>query len=310
MNPEQQTVHIGTRASQLARWQTDHISDLLHAQYPTIATEIQVISTRGDEVLDKALPLIGGKGLFTEALEIALRDGRIDCAVHSLKDLPTDDADGLRVGAIPARADVRDVLISRDGHKLMELPPGATVGTSSRRRAAQLLHHRPDLNIMDIRGNVETRITKVKDPTTRYDATLLAKAGVDRLELSDAITEVLPLEVMLNAPGQGALGIQCRADAASDALFAPLNDAIARVAAEAERHFLHALGGGCSVPIAAYAVVQAGRLHLRGRVVSVDGKRLIDVVGDAEPADAYTLAQDLAQQAIAQGAAAILAAMD
>lgn len=303
------SVRIGTRGSALARWQTNHVSGLLRAQYPDLPTEIQVISTKGDEVLDKALPLIGGKGLFTEALESALREGSIDCAVHSLKDLPTEDAEGLRVGAIPARADVRDVLVSQEGHTLSELPQGATIGTSSRRRAAQLLHHRPDLKIVDIRGNVGTRIRKVQDATTDYDATLLAKAGLDRLGLAEHISEVLSLNIMLTAPGQGALGVQCRADDASQARFDPLNHTATRIAAETEREFLNTLEGGCSVPVAAYATVEDGRVHLRGRVISVDGKQMIEVTGDALIADARAMAVDLAQEARAQGADAILEAI-
>lgn len=304
------TIRIGTRGSALARWQTDHVASLLGSQYPDATTHIEVISTRGDEVLDQALPLIGGKGLFTEALEAALREGRIDCAVHSLKDLPTDDAPGLRVGAIPARADVRDVLVGREGRTLADLPHGATIGTSSRRRAAQLLAQRPDLVMTDIRGNVQTRINKVHDPSSPYDATLLAKAGVDRLGLSQHVSEVFALEVMLPAPGQGALGIQTRADTTSADLFAPLNDDGARLAAETERVFLHALGGGCSVPVGAFAQVQAGRIHLHGRVISLDGQTLIDVRDAAPVADAHALAEDLAQRAIAQGADAILQALN
>ncbi|NDJ61409.1 MAG: hydroxymethylbilane synthase [Chloroflexi bacterium] len=315
-----QQIRIGTRASNLARWQTDHVAALLRQQHPTLEPTIQVISTKGDEILDQALPLIGGKGLFTEALENALRGGDIDCAVHSLKDLPTEDAPGLVVGAIPDRADVRDVIVSRDHRPLADLPEGATVGTSSRRRAAQLLHRRPDLNIIDIRGNVETRIKKVFADDTPYDATLLAYAGVARLGLSQHIAEVLPLELMLNAPGQGALGIQCRTDADAATIFAPLNHIGTRLAAEAERAFLAGLGGGCSVPVAAFAHEDGDTLHLHGRVIAVDGGKLIDVKGQvtfapdaddsARTTHALKLAQNLANQARAQGADAILAGLE
>ncbi|RME63951.1 MAG: hydroxymethylbilane synthase, partial [Caldilineae bacterium] len=200
------TVRIGTRGSALARWQTDHVAALLREAWPALQVDIQVIRTRGDRVLDTPLPLVGGKGLFTAELEHALRSGAIDFAVHSLKDLPTEDAPGLTVGAIPARAPVQDVLISREGMDLDHLPPGATIGTSSRRRAAQLLHHRPDLHILDIRGNVDTRIRKTLDPNGPYDATILAQAGLERLELLEGLpAHVLPFQVMLPAPGQGAL---------------------------------------------------------------------------------------------------------
>ena len=309
-NPTAQAqIRIGTRGSQLARWQSDHVADLIRQQHPQAQTTIQVISTQGDEILDRALPLIGGKGLFTEALEVALRSGEIDCAVHSLKDLPTDDAHGLTVGAIPVRADVRDALVSRDGQTLEQLPHGATIGTSSRRRAAQVLHQRPDLHIIDIRGNVQTRLNKVYDPDTPYDATLLAKAGLDRLGLSQHITQILDLDMMLPAPAQGALGIQCRAEATSQGLFAPLTHDATRITAETEREFLHALGGGCSVPVAAYALVDGDQVQLRGRVIAVDGSKRIDVQGSATLAQADEMARDLAQQALAQGADVILAAV-
>jgi len=206
---------VGTRRSDLALWQTHHVIDSLKNAYDDLTAEVVVISTKGDEILDKPLPEIGGKGLFTEALEAALRAKEIDIAVHSLKDLPTQNPPGITVGAVPARADVRDVLVSRDGHTLDTLPQGATVGTSSRRRQAQLLAYRPDLRLIDIRGNVPTRIEKTLNPDGPYDATVLAKAGVDRLQLAEHISQVLPLNIMLPAPGQGALGIQCRDDEAT-----------------------------------------------------------------------------------------------
>lgn len=313
-----ETVRIGTRGSELALWQAEHVAGLLRAAYPAALVEIVVFTTRGDRVLDTPLPLIGGKGLFTAELEAALRDGEIDLAVHSLKDLPTDDPDGLTVGAVVERATVNDVLVSRSGAVLDELPEGATVGTSSRRRAAQLLNRRPDLRVADIRGNVPTRISKALAPDGPYDAVVLACAGLERLGRLDVVSEVLPLDVMLPAPGQGALGIQCRDEAGSLALLRPLNHAETRVAVTAERAFLAALGGGCAVPIAAYAHVEAGRVHLRGRVSALDGSRRIDVsisgavqqeAGGLRRAEAARLGQTLAREALRRGAGDILEAV-
>ena len=204
----QQQIVIGSRISRLAMWQTKHIIDQLQQAWPGLDCQVEPFVTKGDKNLDQPLPQIGGKGLFTLELEKALLDGRIHLAVHSLKDLPVEDADGLTLGAIGGRADVRDVLIGANGCTLGSLPLEAVVGTSSLRRQAQLLYARPDLQVRSIRGNVETRIRKVQEG--QYDATVLAAAGVTRLELDQHISQWLPLDVMLPAPGQGALGIQCR----------------------------------------------------------------------------------------------------
>jgi len=297
---------LGTRGSALARWQTDYVAELLAAAWPDLVCEVTVLHTQGDRVLDTPLPLLGGKGVFTAELEAALHSGAIDLAVHSLKDLPTDLPVGLALGAVPIRAEAADVLVSRAGYTLATLPQGATVGTSSRRRAAQLLHRRPDLRILDVRGNVDTRIHKALAADGPYDALLLAQAGLARLGRADVITQVLPLEVMLPAPGQGALGIQCRAKASTLALLAPLNHAPTRQAVTAERAFLVGLGGGCAVPIAAYATVEADWLSLRGRVTALDGDRQIDFAIDGPADDAAELGAWLAELALTQGAAAML----
>ncbi|MCI0712674.1 MAG: hydroxymethylbilane synthase, partial [Chloroflexi bacterium] len=280
-----ETVRIGSRGSALARWQTDHVSELLQAAHSGLNVKIEIFTTRGDEVLDKPLPMIGGKGLFTAELEAALREKRIDFAVHSLKDLPTENPEGLVVGGIPEREKVLDVLVSRDGYILETLPTNATIGTSSRRRAAQLKHFRPDLQMHDIRGNVGTRIDKAHDPAGPYDAIVLAYAGVLRLGLMQHVTEVLPLEIMLPAPGQGALGIQSRDESASLDILAPINDDHTRLSVTAERAFLAGLGGGCSIPVAAYAHVVDGQLVLRGRVSAVDGSQQIEVEKDITASD-------------------------
>jgi hydroxymethylbilane synthase len=235
------------------------------------------ITTKGDRVLDTPLPVIGGKGLFTLEIEAALRDGAIDLAVHSLKDLPTEPADGIVIGAIPARADAADVLIARDGGSLDELPQGARIGTSSPRRAAQLKRHRPDVAPSSIRGNIETRIRKGDNPDNGFDAIVLAAAGLDRLDLAGRVTQRLPFEIMLPAPGQGALAVQCRQGDPAEHLVAAINDLPSALAVSAERAFLSGLGGGCSAPIAALGTLAAGELRLDGRVLSNDGATWLDV---------------------------------
>ena len=305
------SVRLGTRGSALARWQTDHVADLLRVAWPGLEVQVQIIATHGDRALDMPLPLIGGKGLFTAELETALRSGDIDLAVHSLKDLPTQTPADLLIGATPPRENPADVLVSRVGYTLETLPGGAAVGTSSRRRAAQLLRHRPDLRVIDVRGNVDTRLRKALDPDGLYDAVILACAGVARLGCLDVVSQEIPLDVMLPAPGQGALAVQCRDEAAARALLAPINDPETEIAIAAERAFLAGLGGGCSLPVAAYAVVEGGQLRLRGRVAAPDGSAQIDVsaAGAVDAADAQRAGAELAQVALGQGAAAILEAM-
>lgn len=275
-----QEIVIGSRTSRLALWQTQHIIDGLQAAWPGLVCRIEPFVTKGDKTLDQPLPQIGGKGLFTLELEGALRDGRIDLAVHSLKDLPVENAPGLTLGAIVGRADVRDVLITHGASSLGALPLEAVVGTSSLRRQAQLLHARPDLRVRSIRGNVETRIRKVQEG--QYDATVLAAAGVTRLRLERHIAQWLPLEVMLPAPGQGALGVQCRAeDAATLKLLAAIHEVDVAEAVTAERSFLQHLGGGCATPVAAYAVPGKNGLHMTGLVAALGGGKQIRVSGRA-----------------------------
>jgi hydroxymethylbilane synthase len=236
-------------------------------------------------------------------LEQALLDGRIHLAVHSLKDLPVEDSPGLTLGAIVGRADVRDVLIAANGRTLETLPRGAIVGTSSLRRQSQLRRQRPDLDVRSIRGNVETRIRKVHEG--QYDATVLAAAGVTRLGLEEHVAEWLPLETMLPAPGQGALAVQCRADDDETLrLLAAIHQPEVAAAVTAERVFLHALGGGCATPVAAYGVWKDGRLQLIGYVGAVNGMTMVRVHSSGE--DPEVLGQALAQEAIAEGAAEIL----
>lgn len=306
-------IRIGTRSSRLSLWQANHIADLIRKRYTAVRTEIREYKTRGD--LDRSAPLraIGGKGVFSEALEAALREREIDCAVHSLKDLPVEDSDGLAIGAIPTRGDHRDALVSRSGLTLAELPPGARIGTGSLRRGAQLLALQPHLKIVDIRGNVPTRIEKMLAEDGQYDALVLAAAGLIRLGLDGHISEVYESARMVSAAGQGALAVQCRAEAEELAFFAPLSDSQTVLAVTAERAFLSALEAGCSLPVGAYAHIDDGILQLQGRVISADGASAIDVrdqvrlaTDDEGSAVARQLGTRLAEQALTEGAAQIL----
>jgi len=309
LSNELRQLRFGTRGSELALWQTGYIIELIQAVLPELQITQDVIRTRGDNVLDVPLPLVGGKGAFTAELEAALHEKRIDCAVHSLKDLPTEQPDGLSIGAISPRANPADALISRQGYTLGTLPEGARVGTSSYRRAAQLLHRRPDLKMIDIRGNVNTRIRKALDANGDYDAIVLACAGVERLGRADVISQRLSFEDMLPAPGQGAIAVQARSDPVILETLARIHHAATALAVTAERAFLAGLGGGCSVPVAAYAQLENGTLTLRGRVSSRDGKQQIDVDITA-PADnqqaAFSAGQTLARIALEKGAKRVM----
>ena len=316
--PPLAAVVLGTRASALARAQTERVAESLRQAWPEIACRTKPVATRGDRTQASGVPLpaIGGKGLFTAELEQALRAGTIDLAVHSLKDLPTEETPGIALGAVCLREDVRDCVVARAGHGLRELPPGAIVGTSSLRRAAQLLGLRHDLDVRSIRGNVDTRIRKVQDG--EFDAVVLAAAGVRRLGLEDTVTEWLETDTMLPAPGQGALGVQCRADDERIIAFlAAIDDPGARAETTAERVFLRVLGGGCTAPVGAHAVaaepepepsdtVSQGRVRLQALVASADGRQVVRVAGEG---DAEEVGERLAREALAAGAGDILQAI-
>jgi len=268
------TFIFATRPSALARWQTSRVIQSLQAIYPEIDFQEQIITTQGDRVLDRALPEIGGKGLFTKELESALLSGEVRAAVHSLKDLPVEQPEGLGLAAIPTRAEVRDAFISASGCDLDELPSGAVIGTSSLRRAAQLLARRPDLAISSIRGNVDTRVRKILEG--QYDGGILAGAGLIRLGLHDHITHWLPLDWMLPAPGQGALAVQCRReDTEAIAILSKIQDQETKLTTQAERSFLQSMGGGCSLPVGAYARLENGSFTLEVVAASPDGKRFV-----------------------------------
>lgn len=300
-------LRIGTRTSRLALWQTARIAALLAIHFPHLRFVTVPIVTEGDRNLAASLPALGGKGVFTADLEERLRSGEIDMAVHSLKDLPVEAPDGITVAAICDRTDVRDGLVANQAWTLATLPQGALLGTCSLRREAQVRMLRPDLVVRQIRGNVPSRIEKVRRGD--FDATILAAAGLLRLGLVHETTQWFTLDEMLPAPGQGALAVECRdGDAATHALLSAIDSETDRAATSAERHFLQALGGGCSAPVAAYASIDdGGALSLSGLVASVDGVRSVRVAGRvSHMRDALALAEDLAHQALRQGAKEII----
>lgn len=309
MNRATNRLRFGTRGSNLALWQTRHVMALLKAAHPSLQVEYEIIHTRGDQILDTPIPLVGGKGVFTAELEIALHEKRIDCAVHSLKDLPTEQPDGLVIGAFPTRTNPVDALVSRAGYTLATLPEGARIGTGSYRRAAQLLHARPNLKMLDIRGNVDTRIRKALANDGDYDAIVLAYAGLERLAQLHVVSELLDFEVMLPAPGQGAIAVQTRDEPGLLQILAPIHHLETALAITAERSFLAGLGGGCAVPIAAHGHWEYGRLLLRGRVCSLDGSQRIDVNATVTGQDilaARSLGMRLSEEALRKGAQTLL----
>jgi hydroxymethylbilane synthase len=295
------TLRIGTRGSLLAKWQAESIRKRLFAA-TGVEAEIVVIKTAGDKMQQVPLTQIGGKGIFIKELEEALLDETIDLAVHSVKDVPTDTPSRLMFPAVCRRDDVRDCLV---GATLASLRQGARVGTSSLRRQAQLLHIRPDLDIRDLRGNVDTRLRKVE--SGEYEAILLAKAGLDRLGLSQRISEILSPEVCMPAVGQGAIAAECRLkDAETADVLAPLDDAETRTAIIAERALLAALQGGCQVPLGAWARIERGELVLEACVCSVDGVQYVKQRATAPPEQAAALGEHMARLLIEAGAQSIL----
>ena len=300
---------IGTRGSQLALWQTNWVKSELEACHPGIQVEVKIITTTGDRVQNVSLPKLGeqGKGLFTKELEDAILDHRIDLAVHSLKDLPTDFTPGLHIGAICEREDVRDALVARPGIGAFEqLPRGARIGTSSLRRHSQILAARPDLVIEPVRGNVETRLRKLDEG--QYDAIVLAAAGLRRLGRADRITEYLDETLVLSAVGQGAIAIEARQDDRStNSLISPLNHEPTRLACQAERAFLKGLGGGCLVPIAALAKLEGRNLTMAGLVARPDGSEIVRANGSGPREEAAAIGQRLAKELLELGADRLLA---
>ena len=302
---------IGTRSSKLALWQAGHIQSELQKRHPGITIELNKIKTTGDKILDVPLAQVGGKGLFVKEIEEALLQGEADIAVHSMKDVPTEFPEGLHLAVICAREDPRDAFISgiRDAQFLIrtfnDLPRGAKIGTSSLRRSCQLLSVRPDLNIEQLRGNLDTRLRKLDEGL--YDAIILAAAGVKRLGLHNRLTEILPFALSLPAIGQGAIGIECRKDDAFiTTLIAPLNHEETSLCVKAERAFLKKLEGGCQVPIAAHARLVNGRILMDGLVGSIAGDRIIKGYSEGDAEHAESLGTRLAEDVLGRGAKEIL----
>jgi hydroxymethylbilane synthase len=294
-------LRIGSRGSQLALWQAHHISDRLRAQGHTV--EIEIIKTTGDKITDVALAKVGTKGMFTKEIEEALVEKRVDLAVHSLKDLPTDLGSDFEIAAVTKREDARDVFCSVNFASIDDLPQRANVGTSSLRRQAQLKALRPDLLAHPLRGNVDTRMRKLESGD--YDAIILAAAGLNRLGMTQYIRQVIPVEVMTPAAGQGALAIEIRkGDDATRAFLAFLDDAAARAATTCERALLNQMGGGCQVPIGAFAELKAGRIRLTAVVAHPDGTRVLRETREGD--DPVRLGEDVGEMLLRRGGDVIL----
>jgi len=300
-HPGARAIRIGTRGSALALAQATEVCKRLTSVYGReISFETCIIKTSGDKIQDRALAAVGGKGLFTKELEEALLDGSIDLAVHSMKDMPAILPDGLEIASILPREDVRDAFISPVANSLQELPAGSIVGTASVRREAFIRHNRPDVKTVLFRGNVETRLRKLAEGEAQ--ATLLAAAGLNRLGLSGRITRLIPVEEMLPAPAQGAIGIEIRsADSATRELIAAIHDKATGIAIEAERAFLGELDGSCRTPIAALATVAGGRISLKGMILTPGGARVYETSREGSADDAAALGRDAAQELLKRG---------
>jgi hydroxymethylbilane synthase len=298
-------VRIGTRGSRLAMWQATRVAEQLRHLAAPARVEIVEVTTAGDREHDLPLSRIGGEGAFTKEIQRALLAKAVDIAVHSLKDLPTTPVEGLMLAAVPARGPTADVLVSREKRTFAELPQGARIATGSLRRRAQLLYRRPDLNLLDIRGNVETRLRKLAEQD--FDGLILARAGLERLGLDHVITEVLSTEWMLPAVGQGALGLECRQeDLPTQALLQKLDDRPTHQAVLAERALLASLGGGCLVPIGAATEIQDEMLMIRGAVLDPAGSRRVSGRVGGALCEAESLGHRLARELLTQGARELL----
>jgi hydroxymethylbilane synthase len=303
MTPKE--LRIGTRGSQLALYHANWVKEKLVQTHPHLKVTLITIKTTGDKIQDAPLAKIGGKGLFVKEIEEALIQGRIDLAVHSIKDVPTELPESLHLSAITKREDPRDVFISKDGTLLKDLPQRAKIGTSSLRRQAQLLHFRGDLELIPLRGNLDTRLKKLE--RMNLDGIVLAMAGVKRLGFEARITEVFPIEISLPAIGQGALGIETRKeDKGVEERIHFLNDPESAIAISAERSFLKRLGGGCQVPIAAFAKIVDSNLRIDGLVGTTDGKRLVKHHLEGPAEEAESLGNELAEILLGKGAKEIL----
>jgi len=299
------TIKIGTRGSKLALWQANWVKSAIETKHPSLKAELVIIKTKGDKILDVPLAKVGGKGLFVKEIEDALLNRHIDIAVHSMKDMPAEIPDGLCIGAVPERENPYDVLISKNGQPLSGLKPGACVGTSSLRRAAQILNTRPDLVIKSLRGNLDTRLRKLENED--YDAVILAAAGVKRLGLESRITEYLDENIMLPAVGQGALCVEIRRnDQRIDSIVAALEHPHSRAVVMGERAFLKRLEGGCQVPMAAHGKIEDNTFTLCGLVATLDATTVIKETLSGDKDSAETIGLKLAERLISRGALEII----
>lgn len=299
-------IRVGTRGSQLALYQAELTQKMLLEKFPEANVEIVIIHTKGDKILDVALSKIGDKGLFTKEIEAALIAGEVDIAVHSLKDLPTILPEGLKLGAVLPRAEFRDALVSKDGRKLSELTPGDTIATSSLRRKAGLLHINKDFKIVDIRGNVNTRLRKMEEGYC--DAMIMAAAGLQRLGLDNYITEILDPEVMIPATSQGVIAIESRTgDAEIDACLKEINDPKTWDAIQVERGFLHSIEGGCQVPVGCYTKSEGNSISITGFVADLDGTQYLIDDETGPVSDGEKIGEKLSEKLIEKGAGKILA---
>lgn len=302
---EETLVILGSRGSKLALIQTEWVKDHIKFFRSDIDFHVKRISTTGDKITDVALAKVGGKGLFTKEIENELAAGIIDLAVHSMKDLPTTLPDGLTIGAVPLREDPRDVLVSRDDMTLSDLPEGAVVGTCSLRRKAQLLAARPDLRVTDLRGNLDTRLRKIEEG--KYDAAVLACAGIRRLGKREVISHIIDIETIVPAVGQGALCIEIRENNPFvEEMLIPLNHKETEIAIRAERALMAKLEGGCQVPVGGHAQMEEGLLTLRGIVASLDGEKLVRAKETGDPASPEELGVKVADRLLEMGAGEIL----
>lgn len=298
-------IRIATRASRLAVWQAQYVQEMIESRL-NCATTLVTVTSKGDELRDRPISEIGEVGVFTKEVQQALLEETADAAVHSLKDLPTESIAGLCLAATPARGPVHDVLLAPQYCRLADMPQGARLATSSLRRRAQLLRHRPDLAVVDIRGNVETRVNKLRNG--HLDGVVLAAAGIERLGLQTQVTESFSIDFMLPAVGQGALGIECRNnDPELRRMLMVLDDVETRAAVNAERAFLRQMQGGCHVPIGAYATVVDQQVVLRGLILSLDGRAAFSGRHCGHPADSEQVGIELAQRLLDQGARSLAA---
>ncbi len=301
------SIKIGTRGSKLALWQANWVRSASIEKFPSLSIEVVVIKTKGDKILDVPLAKVGGKGLFVKEIEEALLDGRVDLAVHSMKDMPADVPQGLAIGSIPKRENPFDVLISKNGKRFSELDLGARIGTCSLRRAAQLRHARPDISILPLRGNLDTRLKKLEAGDEKLDAVVLAAAGIKRLNLENRVSEYLDESTMLPAVGQGALCIECRENDPKVArILADLDDPETRTVVMGERAFLYRLGGSCQVPIAGFGKIEKGTFRLSGLVADLDGSTLYRDSHSGPVNSSENIGVELAERLMAVGADKIL----